>query len=76
MAYVAQQAWMQNMTLKSNILFEQPMRETHYRKVIKSCALEPDLELLPGGEMTEIGEKVRCVIVCRLAPCGQFCPHK
>ncbi|CAL1533104.1 unnamed protein product, partial [Lymnaea stagnalis] len=56
-AYVPQQAWIQNMTLRSNILFELPMNEKRYRKVIKACALEQDIELLPGGEMTEIGEK-------------------
>ncbi|CAG5132940.1 unnamed protein product, partial [Candidula unifasciata] len=57
LGYVPQQAWIQNMTLRSNILFHQPMQESRYRKVIKACALESDIELLPGGEMTEIGEK-------------------
>ncbi|CAG5129177.1 unnamed protein product, partial [Candidula unifasciata] len=57
LGYVAQQAWIQNMTLRSNILFHQPMKESRYRKVIEACALESDIELLPGGEMTEIGEK-------------------
>ena len=30
-----------------------------YGQTLNSCALEPDLEILPGGDMTEIGEKVR-----------------
>ncbi|XP_059139698.1 multidrug resistance-associated protein 1-like isoform X2 [Physella acuta] len=55
--YVPQQAWIQNMTLRSNVLFDQPVQEKRYKKVIKACALEADLELLPGGELTEIGEK-------------------
>ncbi|BFZ17596.1 hypothetical protein BsWGS_20635 [Bradybaena similaris] len=55
--YVPQQAWIQNMTFRSNILFHQPMKESRYKKIIKACALESDVELLPGGELTEIGEK-------------------
>ncbi|KAK3802039.1 hypothetical protein RRG08_064632 [Elysia crispata] len=56
-AYVPQQAWVQNMTLQNNILFEKPFDESFYKKVIGACALEADIELLPGGEQTEIGEK-------------------
>uniref|UniRef100_A0A2C9KB02 ABC-type glutathione-S-conjugate transporter n=1 Tax=Biomphalaria glabrata TaxID=6526 RepID=A0A2C9KB02_BIOGL len=56
-AYVPQQAWIQNMTLRANVLFEKPMDKKYYQKVIHACALEPDIELLPGGELTEIGEK-------------------
>ncbi|RUS82077.1 hypothetical protein EGW08_010154, partial [Elysia chlorotica] len=56
-AYVPQQAWIQNMTLQNNILFEKLLEEDFYRKVISACALEADIELLPGGEQTEIGEK-------------------
>ncbi|BFZ17594.1 hypothetical protein BsWGS_20633 [Bradybaena similaris] len=55
--FVPQQAWIQNMTFRSNILFHQPMKESRYKKVINACALESDVELLPGGELTEIGEK-------------------
>ena len=58
MAYVPQQAWIQNMTLKDNILFGQPLNNTHYAKVVEACALEPDFKILPGGDATEIGEKV------------------
>ena len=47
------------MTLRDNILFEKPFDTDFYKKVIGACALEADLELLQGGEMTEIGEKVR-----------------
>ncbi|CAG7734589.1 unnamed protein product [Allacma fusca] len=56
-AYVAQQAWIQNDTLKGNILFGQNFSSVFYNSVIKACALEPDLEILPGGDNTEIGEK-------------------
>ena len=58
-AYVPQQAWIQNSTVKGNILFSKDFNESRYRKVIDACALGPDLEILPGGDETEIGEKVR-----------------
>lgn len=56
-AYVAQQAWIQNATLRDNILFGKPFDKTQYDKVIAACALGPDLAYLPGGDETEIGEK-------------------
>ncbi|XP_037610530.1 canalicular multispecific organic anion transporter 2 isoform X6 [Sebastes umbrosus] len=56
-AYVPQQAWIQNATLRDNILFGKPYNEQQYRCVLEACALTPDLEVLPGGDMTEIGEK-------------------
>ena len=56
-AYVPQQAWMQNETLKNNILFGKKYNENLYKKVIESCALIPDLQILQGGDQTEIGEK-------------------
>lgn len=57
-AYVPQQAWIQNSTLKENIIFGQKQREDWYQQVVEACALQPDLEILPAGEETEIGEKV------------------
>ena len=46
------------MTLRDNILFGKPYHEKKYRKVLDACALLPDLKILTGGDMTEIGEKV------------------
>ena len=57
-AYVAQQAWIQNATLQENILFGRPMEAERYDAVLEACALKPDLEILPGKDQTEIGEKV------------------
>uniref|UniRef100_A0A8C5SIY1 Uncharacterized protein n=1 Tax=Laticauda laticaudata TaxID=8630 RepID=A0A8C5SIY1_LATLA len=57
MAYVPQQAWIQNATLKDNIIFGSSLDETRYQQVLEACALHPDLKLLPGGDLTEIGEK-------------------
>lgn len=59
MAYVPQQAWIQNCTLRDNITFGQQGSETWYQQVVEACALLPDLDLLPAGDETEIGEKVR-----------------
>ncbi|XP_029933187.1 canalicular multispecific organic anion transporter 2 isoform X3 [Myripristis murdjan] len=56
-AYVPQQAWIQNATVRDNILFGKPYNEQKYRCVLEACALTPDMQVLPGGDMTEIGEK-------------------
>lgn len=60
-AYVPQQAWIQNATLKDNILFGSELNDKEYQSVVDACALRPDLDLLPGGDQTEIGEKVKHV---------------
>ncbi|KAF4617689.1 hypothetical protein D9613_006261 [Agrocybe pediades] len=56
-AYAAQESWVQNDTIRENILFGSPYDEARYRKVIKQCALERDLELFEAGDATEVGEK-------------------
>ncbi|NWX50785.1 MRP3 protein, partial [Steatornis caripensis] len=56
-AYVPQQAWIQNATLRDNILFSQAPNEQKYQSVLEACALKTDLEVLSGGDQTEIGEK-------------------
>ena len=63
MAFVPQQAWIQNATLRDNILFESPLDNVKYKRIIKACALLPDLEILPGGYLTEIGEKVSLSLI-------------
>uniref|UniRef100_A0A8C0TW13 Multidrug resistance-associated protein 1-like n=1 Tax=Canis lupus familiaris TaxID=9615 RepID=A0A8C0TW13_CANLF len=56
-AYVAQQAWIQNCILQENILFGSIMQKQFYERVLEACALLPDLEQLPNGDQTEIGER-------------------
>jgi ABC-type multidrug transport system fused ATPase/permease subunit len=56
-AYVAQQAWLVNGSIKENILFSAPYDEKRYRDVIVVCALERDLEILDNGDETLVGEK-------------------
>ncbi|TFK23810.1 ATP-dependent bile acid permease [Coprinopsis marcescibilis] len=57
MAYAPQAAWIRNATLRDNILFGQPYDEERFRGVIDACNLEHDIEMLPNGLETEIGEK-------------------
>ncbi|KAF8953252.1 multidrug resistance-associated ABC transporter [Flammula alnicola] len=56
-AYAAQESWVQNNTIRNNILFGSDYDEERYRKVIKQCALEHDLELFDAGDATEVGER-------------------
>ena len=56
-SYVQQIPWIQNKTIRDNILFGLPMDEDRYNNTIHLCELENDLEILPGGDLTEIGEK-------------------
>ncbi|PVD27620.1 hypothetical protein C0Q70_12786 [Pomacea canaliculata] len=56
-AYVPQQAWIQNATLRDNVLFGKLFNEKRYQQVLRACALERDLEILSAGDMTEIGER-------------------
>ena len=53
----AQDPWIQTLTLRDNILMGAPFDLDRYSRVIEACALQPDLDLLPAGDSTEIGEK-------------------
>ncbi|CAA7266944.1 unnamed protein product [Cyclocybe aegerita] len=55
--YCPQSAWIQNATIRENICFGRPFEEERYWKAIRDSCLEPDLEMLPNGDMTEVGEK-------------------
>uniref|UniRef100_A0A8C6CFI1 ATP-binding cassette sub-family C member 5 n=1 Tax=Moschus moschiferus TaxID=68415 RepID=A0A8C6CFI1_MOSMO len=56
-AYVAQQAWILNATLRDNILFGKEFDEERYNSVLNCCCLRPDLAILPHSDLTEIGER-------------------
>ena len=47
-AYVPQQAWIQNATVQYNIVFGKNFDKRRYNKVLEGCALLPDLKILPG----------------------------
>lgn len=56
-AYVPQNPWLLNGSIRDNILFGESYRPKRYQKVLELCALMPDIELMPAGDMTEIGER-------------------
>ncbi|XP_047348437.1 ATP-binding cassette sub-family C member 5-like isoform X6 [Vespa velutina] len=56
-AYVSQQAWIVNATLKENILFGEQFDAKRYYQALTVCSLKDDLNMLPGGDETEIGER-------------------
>lgn len=56
-AYVAQQAWVMNATVKENILFGHRFDPVFYDKTVKACALTEDFAQLPDGDETEVGER-------------------
>ncbi|KAJ7072015.1 P-loop containing nucleoside triphosphate hydrolase protein [Mycena amicta] len=56
-SYASQESWVINDTIKNNILFNAPLDEERYKKVLYQVGLERDLELWQAGEDTEVGEK-------------------
>ncbi|KAF7375203.1 ABC protein [Mycena sanguinolenta] len=56
-AYCPQTAWIQNASLRDNVLFGQPFDSDRYWDIMETACLLPDLQLLPDGDLTEIGEK-------------------
>lgn len=56
-SYCPQSAWIQNATIRDNICFGKPFDEEKYWNVIKDSCLEADLDMLPNGDLTEVGEK-------------------
>lgn len=56
-SFVEQQAWIQNGKLRDNVLFGSTFDKRRYVETMLACQLEPDLAIMPAGDMTEIGEK-------------------
>jgi ATP-binding cassette subfamily C (CFTR/MRP) protein 2 len=56
-AYVAQSPWIQSGKIEENILFGKEMVIEKYEKVLEACSLKKDLEILPFGDQTVIGER-------------------
>ncbi|KJK92870.1 hypothetical protein H633G_03246 [Metarhizium anisopliae BRIP 53284] len=55
-AYASQTSWLQNETIKDNILFGSPMEKVRYDRVLSACCLPEDLRELPDGDRTSVGE--------------------
>ena len=60
-AYVGQECWIQATSIKENILFGLDFNPELYKRVIDSCALGPDLSILPSGDETLVGENGVCL---------------
>lgn len=55
--YTAQTPWIQNMTLRDNILFGRSLDPELYQAVLEASCLTLDIALLPSADDTEIGER-------------------
>lgn len=54
-ALVSQIPWLENDSIRANILFNLPFNQDRYQKTIEACALVPDFTVLSDGDLTEIG---------------------
>ncbi|KAI8595921.1 P-loop containing nucleoside triphosphate hydrolase protein [Dissophora ornata] len=57
LAYVSQYPWLQQASIRENIMFGSPFESERYQQVLEACALLPDLAVFEHGDLTEIGEK-------------------
>uniref|UniRef100_A0A4W5MRD1 Multidrug resistance-associated protein 4 n=1 Tax=Hucho hucho TaxID=62062 RepID=A0A4W5MRD1_9TELE len=57
LTYASQQPWVFPGTIRSNILFGKELHPQKYEKVLRACALKRDMELLPDGDLTVIGDR-------------------
>ena len=56
-AYVAQQPWIMNASVKENIIFGHRWDPQFYEQTVAACALSDDFKQLPDGDQTEVGER-------------------
>lgn len=56
-SYASQESWVFEGTIRDNIVFVEDYNERRYKKVVKVCGLERDMELLPRGDLTVVGER-------------------
>ncbi|CAL8406687.1 unnamed protein product [Arctogadus glacialis] len=57
LTYACQQPWVFPGTIRGNILFGKELDPAKYEKVLRACALKRDMELLPDGDLTLIGDR-------------------
>ncbi|CAE7200833.1 unnamed protein product [Rhizoctonia solani] len=55
--YCPQTAWIQSISIRDNITFGQPYDENKYQDIVRRVCLQPDFDMLPHGDLTEVGEK-------------------
>ncbi|OGM43042.1 ABC transporter [Aspergillus bombycis] len=54
-AFVPQNPWIENGTVRENILFGLPLNPERYRDVLRACCLEDDLDSMQDGDQTDLG---------------------
>ena len=63
-AFCSQSPWIENATIRENILFGYPYDEARYRAVVRATALETDFDLFDQGDATDVGERVESSLFC------------
>ncbi|KAM7356664.1 uncharacterized protein ACRADG_002316 [Cochliomyia hominivorax] len=56
-SYCSQEPWIFEGTIKDNIIFVEDYDERRYKQVLRVCALERDVQLLPKRDLTLVGER-------------------
>ena len=56
-AYISQEAFLQNDTILNNVIFGKKFDQHKFFRTLEICQMMPDLAILPGKELTEIGER-------------------
>ena len=57
MSYVSQKSWIQNETVRNNVLFGRPFNKKLYQATIHQSSMVSDLDIMQNGDLTQIGEK-------------------
>ncbi|XP_063223820.1 ATP-binding cassette sub-family C member 4-like isoform X2 [Bacillus rossius redtenbacheri] len=57
LSYAGQEPWVFGDTVRQNITFARPHDEQLYDRVVRACGLRADLEGLPRGDRTRVGER-------------------
>ncbi|KAL7412630.1 hypothetical protein BDY24DRAFT_442169 [Mrakia frigida] len=56
-AFCPQEPWLMSSTVRENIILNLAYDSARFKSVVYACGLTRDLELLSGGDQTEVGEK-------------------
>ena len=56
-SYASQENWIFSATVRQNIIFGSPFDSEKYERVIQACSLKNDLDSLPYGDLTQVGER-------------------
>ncbi|KAK7882506.1 hypothetical protein WMY93_028680 [Mugilogobius chulae] len=57
LSYTSQLPWILPGTIRSNILFGKEFNSQKYNRVVRACALKRDMDLMPAGDLTVVGDR-------------------